>query len=119
MVGAICGRVTFQKTCDSLAPSIRAASVNSVGTALIADEKITIANPTCSQMRTTISHMLLYGFSRMKSMVLGTTSPAVGRLESTDSGDEQQVGEHGQEQREADRESGPRPIAFTDGLPRQ
>ena len=48
-----------QNVCDSVAPSMRAASTNSVGTALIADEKITMAKPVWIQISTTISHMLL------------------------------------------------------------
>ncbi len=45
IVGAICGIVTLQKLCDSVAPSTRAASSSSVGTALMAAENMTIANP--------------------------------------------------------------------------
>ena len=75
MVGAICGSVTRQKICDSVAPSILAASVSSVGTALIADERMTMAKPVWIQMRITISHMLLNGVSGRNRIVSGSTSP--------------------------------------------
>ena len=57
---------------------MRAASMNSVGTALIADEKITMANPVWIQISTTISHMLLNGGSWMKLIGLASTAPVVG-----------------------------------------
>ena len=63
MVGAICGMVTLQNTWLSVAPSMRAASVSSLGTPLIAEEKITMAKPVWIQISTTISHMLLNGWS--------------------------------------------------------
>ena len=44
-----------------MAPSIRAASSNSSGTALIAAEKITMAKPVCIQMSTTIIQKLFQG----------------------------------------------------------
>ena len=80
MVGAICGSVIRQNTCDSVAPSIFAASVSSVGTALIAAERITMANPVWTQISTTISHMLLNGASWTNSdWSRATTSPSLGR----------------------------------------
>ena len=78
IVGAIWGIVTFQNTWLSLAPSMRAASVSSVGTALIAAEKITVANPVWIQISTTISHMLLNGGSWMKLIGLASIAPVLG-----------------------------------------
>ena len=77
MVGAICGNVIRQNTCDSVAPSTFAASVSSVGTALIAAERITIANPVWTQISTTINHMLLNGPSWTNSTGRGVTTPSV------------------------------------------
>src|SRR6478735_12589821 len=75
MVGPICGNVIFQNTCDSVAPSTFAASISSVGTALIAAERITIAKPTCTQISTTISHMLLNGGSWTNNTGFALVSP--------------------------------------------
>src|SRR6476619_2182406 len=61
MVGAIWGTTTRQKVWFSLAPSILAASVSSVGTALMADDRMTMAKPTWIQIKITMSHMLLNG----------------------------------------------------------
>ena len=77
MVVAICGRVTRQKTCDVVAPSTRAASMISSGTALIAAEKITIAKPAWIQIRITISHMLLNGCSWMNPTGLAVNTPCL------------------------------------------
>src|SRR6478752_3145759 len=74
-VGAICGSVIFQNTCDSVAPSTLAASISSVGTALIAAERITIAKPTCTQISTTINHMLLNGGSCTNNTGLALVRP--------------------------------------------
>ena len=76
-VGAIWGSVIRQKTCDSVAPSTLAASVSSVGTALIAAERMTIAKPVWTQISTTISHMLLNGTSWMNRTGCGVTTPSV------------------------------------------
>src|SRR5262245_32123170 len=73
-VGAIDGNVIRQNTCDSVAPSTLAASVSSVGTALIAADRITIANPVWTQISTTISHMLLNGPSCTNRTGLGVPS---------------------------------------------
>ena len=74
IVVAICGRVTRQNTWRSVAPSILAASINSVGTALIAADRMTMENPTWIQIRMTISQKLLYGLSCTKTIVSGRTS---------------------------------------------
>ncbi len=55
IVERICGTMTRQKICRSVAPSMRAASMMSSGTPLIAAESSTIANPACSQIMMTIS----------------------------------------------------------------
>ena len=55
---------------------MRAASTNSVGTALIADEKITMAKPVWIQISTTISHMLLYGWSATTLEIVFSTPPS-------------------------------------------
>src|SRR6476660_3469480 len=77
MVGPICGNVIFQNTCESVAPSTFAASISSVGTPLIAAERITMANPVWTQISTTINHMLLNGPSWMNSTGWGFTTPLV------------------------------------------
>src|SRR4029078_4924402 len=77
IVGAICGKVIFQNTCAVVAPSTLAASVSSVGTPLIAAERITMAKPTWTQISTTINHMLLNGPSWMNSTGFGWTTPSV------------------------------------------
>ena len=61
IVVEIWGRTTRQKVSDSVAPSTAAASISSLGTALIAAERMTIAKPVWIQMRMTISHTLLNG----------------------------------------------------------
>ena len=76
-MGAIWGSVIRQNTCDSVAPSTLAASVSSVGTALIAADRITIANPVWTQISTTINHMLLNGPSWMNRTGLRLTTPLV------------------------------------------
>src|SRR4051794_21611519 len=76
-VGAICGKVIFQNTCDSVAPSTLAASINSVGTALMAADRMTIAKPTWTQISTTINHMLLNGASWTNSTGCGSVLPLV------------------------------------------
>ena len=76
MVVPICGNVTRQKTWLSVAPSILAASISSVGTALIAAERITIENPTWIQIRITINQKLLYGLSWTNTIVWPTVSPS-------------------------------------------
>ena len=58
-VPRICGTITRKKICSSLAPSIRAASSVSPGTALIADDSSTMEKPTCIQIKITISSMSL------------------------------------------------------------
>ena len=63
IVVPICGNVTRQNTWLSVAPSILAASISSVGTALIAADRITIAKPVWIQIRMTINQKLLYGVS--------------------------------------------------------
>ena len=59
IVDEICGTITRQKICTSVAPSMRAASIVSSGTPLIADESSTIANPTWSQIMITMSSSVL------------------------------------------------------------
>src|SRR5690606_40562238 len=54
MVDLIVGTVILENTFHSDAPSIRAASISSIGTPLIADDRITIENPVCNQIRMTI-----------------------------------------------------------------
>ena len=76
MVGAIWGIVTRQKIWLSVAPSIFAASVSSSGTALMADERMTMANPVWIQIRITISHMLLNGVSCRNRIVCGDVVPS-------------------------------------------
>ena len=98
-VGRICGSVTRQNTCDSVAPSIRAASVSSVGTALIAEEKMTMAKPVWIQMRITISHMLLNGVSLRNSMVSEHVPAVLGRAEPAEPGAEQAVEQEQHDQR--------------------
>ena len=68
---AICGSVTRQKICDGVAPSTRAASMISSGTALIAADRMTIAKPVWIQIRMTISQTLLNGDSWMKPIGFG------------------------------------------------
>ena len=53
-VGRIWGSVTLKNCSLSLAPSMRAASRSSSGTALIAADRITIAKPVWIQMRMNI-----------------------------------------------------------------
>ena len=48
-----------------------AASINSVGTALMAEDRMTMAKPVWIQIRITISHMLLNGRSWKKIDRLG------------------------------------------------
>ena len=76
IVVAICGSVTRQKICDGVPPSTRAASRISSGTALIAADRMTIANPVWIQIRMTISQKLLNGGSWMKPIGLGTVRPS-------------------------------------------
>ena len=57
------GITTRMKVCSSPAPSIRAASIISVGTPLIAAERITMAKPAWSQIMTTIKARVLVGIS--------------------------------------------------------
>ena len=57
-VGQICGTTTRKNACTSLAPSMRAASIVSVGTPLIAADSSTIENPTCAQTRMTMRNRL-------------------------------------------------------------
>src|SRR6056297_3725916 len=69
MVVAIWGSVTRQNTWLLVAPSIFAASISSVGTALMAAERMTMAKPVWIQMKITISQKLLYGVSCTKNTV--------------------------------------------------
>ena len=75
MVVAICGSVTRQNTWLVVAPSIFAASMSSVGTALMAADRMTIENPVWIQIMMTISQKLLYGVSWTKKTVWPTVSP--------------------------------------------
>src|SRR6056297_1247784 len=69
MVVAIWGNVTRQKTWLSLAPSILAASISSLGTALIAADRMTMEKPVWIQTMMIISQKLLYGVSCTNRMV--------------------------------------------------
>ncbi len=60
-VDEIEGRTIRRNACHSVAPSIRAASSNSSGTDLIADERMTMQKPVCSQIRMTIRYRLFHG----------------------------------------------------------
>ena len=53
------GTVTLRNLSHAFAPSSDAASICSVGTALIAAERITIANPVCVQMKTMSRQIVL------------------------------------------------------------
>ena len=75
MVGMIVGMMTFQNVCRSVAPSTRAASISSEGTALMAADRMTMAKPVWIQMSTTISHTLLNGASCRNRMVPAMGSP--------------------------------------------
>ena len=55
------GMMTLQKICSSVAPSIRAASSRSSGTALIAADRMTMAKPVWSQIMITIRNRLFHG----------------------------------------------------------
>ena len=48
------GMMTRRNTCSSDAPSMRAASMISSGTALMAADRTTMANPVCIQTMMTI-----------------------------------------------------------------
>ena len=61
IVGRMLGTMIRRKTCNSEAPSIRAASMISSGIALIAADSTTIANPVCIQTMITISSRLFHG----------------------------------------------------------
>ncbi len=98
--------MTRQNTCDSVAPSIWAASVSSVGTALIADEKITRANPVWIQIRITINHMLLNGCLGEELDRLGDHLAVLGRPEAAEAGTEQAIEQVGDDQTDADRPPG-------------
>src|SRR3954462_10988138 len=54
IVGRMLGTVIRRKTWNSVAPSIRAASMISSGMALIADDRMTIANPVWTQIMITM-----------------------------------------------------------------
>ncbi|BDZ37416.1 hypothetical protein GCM10025863_32940 [Microbacterium suwonense] len=53
------GTVTFVKRCQAFVPSSSAASICSTGTALIAADRMTIANPVWVQMKTISSMNVL------------------------------------------------------------
>src|SRR6056297_3728534 len=76
IVVAICGSVTRQNTWLVVAPSILAASMSSVGTALIAADKITIEKPVWIQIMMIINQKLLYGVSWTKKIVSPSTVPS-------------------------------------------
>ncbi len=59
IVDEICGMITRQKICTSVAPSMRAASRVSSGTPFTADDSSTIANPTWVQIMITMSSSVL------------------------------------------------------------
>ena len=63
---------TRQKICSSLAPSMRAASMVSSGTPLMAELSSTMAKPTCSQMRMTMSRIELSFAVEIASHVCGS-----------------------------------------------
>ena len=67
-----------------VAPSILAASMSSVGTALMAADRMTIENPVWIQIRMTISQKLLYGVSWTKKIGLGRRSRRSGGSEAAD-----------------------------------
>jgi len=64
-VPQICGTTIRKNACTSVAPSIRAASMVSSGTFLMAAEISTMQYPTCNQIRMIISRKL---FSRSVSI---------------------------------------------------
>ena len=72
--------MTLQKTWESVAPSILAASMYSVGTALIAADRITMANPVWIQTMMIISQKLLYGVSWTKFTVWAEIPPSSATL---------------------------------------
>ena len=72
IVPLICGMTTCQKICSSLAPSMRAASMVSSGTPLMAELSSTIAKPACSQMRITMSRIELSLAVSICSQVCGS-----------------------------------------------
>ncbi|HSO53500.1 MAG TPA: hypothetical protein VL330_12265 [Actinomycetes bacterium] len=51
----IIGRMIRRKICGSVAPSVRAASMISIGMPFRAADRITVANPTAPQIPTRIS----------------------------------------------------------------
>ena len=77
IVPLICGMTTCQKICSSVAPSIRAASMVSSGTPLIAELSRIMAKPTCSQIRITISRREFSFAVSMASQVCGSPPRAV------------------------------------------
>ena len=77
VVPLICGTTTFQKICHSEAPSMRAASMVSSGTPLIADDIRIIPNPAWSQIRITISRNVLSLNDSLWSQVCGSPPSVV------------------------------------------
>ncbi len=65
------GNVMRKKVCNSPAPSMRAASVSSIGTPLMAADRITMAKPIWSQTKMTMRTRVFLGISWSQ----GTASP--------------------------------------------
>ena len=59
--------MTRRKTWNSDAPSIRAASMISSGTALMAADRTTMANPVCIHTMMTIRNRLFHGWISSQS----------------------------------------------------
>ena len=103
--------MTRQNTCESVAPSTFAASINSVGTALIAAERMTIENPVWIQMKITISNTLLNGGSWTKKTVSPDVADGVEGVSADATADDAEVPdeEPTDEQRHDAREGGTAP----------
>ena len=71
IVGSSSGNTIRRKTCSSVAPSTRAASINSVLMPLRPADRITIAKPVCIHAPTTIREKLF----RPVVVSHGTASP--------------------------------------------